>query len=132
MDYLLTAQEMKKADTAMSEQFGMHSLVLMERAALSAFQIILEKYPDAKHFLIFCGCGNNGGDGIALARLLFLAGKEVTIAIPEDTDKHSVSFGVQLHTAKEYKLSVVSFPAILEHYDHSSYDNLFFFCTFKR
>lgn len=122
MDYLLTAQEMKKADTAMSEQFGMHSLVLMERAALSAFQIILEKYPDAKHFLIFCGCGNNGGDGIALARLLFLAGKEVTIAIPEDTDKHSVSFGVQLHTAKEYKLSVVSFPAILEHYDHSSYD----------
>lgn len=96
----------------MSKQFGIHSLVLMERAAVSAFSIIREHYPQDRSFLIFCGCGNNGGDGIALARLLFLAGSNVTLVIPDDISKCSDAFTVQLHTVQEYKLAMISYSDI--------------------
>lgn len=81
MQNLVTAQEMKAADKRTSEQFGLDSLVLMERAALSAKEILSKQFPGADRFLFFCGAGNNGGDGLALARMLFLEQKQVEVVM---------------------------------------------------
>lgn len=59
------------------------SLQLMERAAQQCYSWIVENYPSADLFTIFCGKGNNGGDGLALARLLAKSGKTVQLHILE-------------------------------------------------
>ena len=93
MRYLVSAEEMKRMDNNTSERLGVSGMVLMERAALAARELILEylrkkglyggttrlhgnQVPDV---LIMAGIGNNGGDGLALARLL--AERDVAVSV---------------------------------------------------
>lgn len=78
MKNVLTASEMKACDHGTIEQAGIPSMVLMERAALAVTEVLLNRYPDRKRILIVAGKGNNGGDGLAIGRLLARAGKQVT------------------------------------------------------
>ncbi|MCX7908979.1 MAG: NAD(P)H-hydrate dehydratase [Ignavibacteria bacterium] len=75
MKYILTPEEMKNADKNAIENYGVPSIVLMENAARSSaifiHQIIAELGLKEPSFTFFCGSGNNGGDGFALARHLF-------------------------------------------------------------
>ena len=68
---VLTARQMAEADSYTQEELGLRQSVLMERAALAAYSVIDER-ADLKtlRVLIMCGPGNNGGDGIALARIM--------------------------------------------------------------
>ena len=68
---VLTAAKMQEADKFTQDEIGISQDVLMERAALTAYQV-LEDAADIEDmsFLIICGPGNNGGDGVALARIL--------------------------------------------------------------
>lgn len=70
---LLTAAEMRAADALAIENFGIPSAVLMENAALGVVKAAEEILGDAagKKIAVFCGAGNNGGDGYAAARHLF-------------------------------------------------------------
>ena len=75
---LATAAEMKELDRRAIEEVGIPSIELMERAAEGVAKVTLSLLPEKKgRAAIFCGSGNNGGDGIAAARLLFLAGVKV-------------------------------------------------------
>lgn len=103
---LVTAAEMKGADNKTSTHFGVDSLVLMERAALSAKAAIEKECPEAKSFLLFCGVGNNGGDGLALARLLFLEKKQVQVVLVGALEKCSPSCQKQLQSARAYGIPV--------------------------
>lgn len=85
MKYLVTSEEMKTYDNNTIEEIGIPGVVLMERAALAVLAQI-EKYfsstqKDAKmpRILILAGMGNNGADGLALARLL--AEKEFSVDV---------------------------------------------------
>ena len=49
-------------------------MVLMERAALAVAQSIQERTDDSEPVLAVCGMGNNGADGVAAARILYLRG----------------------------------------------------------
>ena len=69
MEYLVNSREMKTCDTNTIEHFKVPSMVLMERAALSAIEVIQEKEISCNRVLVVCGTGNNGGDGMAIARL---------------------------------------------------------------
>ena len=70
MKRVLTGEMMKKADLLAQEALGIDGLVLMERAALGAREVLFDEGFDTGRVLIVCGTGNNGGDGLALARLL--------------------------------------------------------------
>lgn len=76
---VLKAKEMANFDRITIEEIGIPSLVLMENAARGAFQIIRRDLPEVKKVLIVAGKGNNGGDGIALARWMYLNGYDVEI-----------------------------------------------------
>lgn len=70
MKYLVSAAEMRRYDSNTIEKTGIPACVLMERAALGALGVIEEHFHAEKSVLIMAGMGNNGGDGLALARLL--------------------------------------------------------------
>ena len=78
MKYVVTTAEMKACDYGTTGQTGIPSMVLMERAALAVTEVIIKRYPDRNRILIVAGKGNNGGDGLAIGRLLAKAGRQVT------------------------------------------------------
>ncbi|HUP22098.1 MAG TPA: NAD(P)H-hydrate dehydratase [Thermoanaerobaculia bacterium] len=67
---VLTAEQMRRFDRWAISEIGIPSLVLMENAALGVADAIGERFPEAEEVLLLCGPGNNGGDGLALARHL--------------------------------------------------------------
>ena len=91
MQYLVTKAQMKAYDRATIEETGIPSLVLMERAACSTAEEIIRRFPEGslpeKTVLVLAGCGNNGGDGIAAARLLLAKGCEVRAFLVGDRGK---------------------------------------------
>ncbi len=70
MKYILDAEQMKKIDNFTSDSIGVPSEVLMERAALVCAEEIRASGFDTSRILIVCGNGNNGADGLALARII--------------------------------------------------------------
>ncbi len=67
---LVTASEMKEIDRKAVEVFGTPILDLMENAGKGLSEAVLKNYPGTKRIAIFCGKGNNGGDGLVAARYL--------------------------------------------------------------
>ncbi len=78
---ILDADSMRQVDRAAIEDFGIPSLVLMENAAIGLADALGDNFPDAITASIFCGPGNNGGDGLALARHLSVRGYHVEICL---------------------------------------------------
>jgi ADP-dependent NAD(P)H-hydrate dehydratase / NAD(P)H-hydrate epimerase len=64
-----TVNEMRQMDAASINTYGISGEILMENAALAAYQALAGHISiDGKRILVFCGSGNNGGDGLAVAR----------------------------------------------------------------
>ena len=81
MRRLVTGKQMKEIDGYAIRKVGIPSLVLMERAALAVADEMEKRYGklSGQRLLVFCGTGNNGADGAALARILFLRGALPTV-----------------------------------------------------
>ncbi|MCF2143189.1 MAG: NAD(P)H-hydrate dehydratase [Candidatus Heimdallarchaeota archaeon] len=77
---VLTAEEVKMIDLN-AEELGVSVLQLMENAGASAARVILDRFPKAEKIAIWCGTGNNGGDGFVTARHLAAAKKSVTVLL---------------------------------------------------
>lgn len=75
-----TAAQVREVDRRAIEDVGIPGAVLMERAALGVSELVLRRHP-GKHTLVVCGRGNNGGDGLAVARQLHLAGHPVACVV---------------------------------------------------
>lgn len=77
---LVTAKQMQLLDRAAIEQHGIPSLKLMERAGAGVADVA-EKYASKRKgsVVVVCGRGNNGGDGLVVARLLIERGHDVTV-----------------------------------------------------
>lgn len=74
---ILTAEQMARVDRAAVDELGVPSMVLMENAALGLAEAVARSFPEAATVAIYCGPGNNGGDGLALARHLAVRGYRV-------------------------------------------------------
>jgi NAD(P)H-hydrate epimerase len=75
---VLSAAEMQACDRATTERFGIASIELMRAAAKAVADVARTEWPRARRVTVLCGRGNNGGDGMMAARLLVLAGLDVT------------------------------------------------------
>ena len=110
MRYLVSGKEMKAIDRRSIETFGIPSLVLMERAALSVAEeakTLLAGKPG--NVWAVCGPGNNGADGVAAARMLFLNGITVSILLPDRNAKLSPEMETQLSIAEKLEIPVYSY-----------------------
>ncbi|MGN1083933.1 MAG: NAD(P)H-hydrate dehydratase, partial [Lachnospiraceae bacterium] len=80
---VLSAAGMKETDHKTIEEAGIPSMVLMERAALAVTGCVMNYVTKQSRVGVLCGTGNNGGDGLAVARLLKEAGVSVTILLKD-------------------------------------------------
>ncbi|MFN3711989.1 MAG: NAD(P)H-hydrate epimerase, partial [Alishewanella aestuarii] len=71
---ILKGQEMQRLDRITIEEVGIPSILLMEKAGLSVVEAIRREFPKAGRVLVVVGKGNNGGDGLVVARHLYLMG----------------------------------------------------------
>lgn len=104
---VLNAQQMRWLDAETSKREPISSINLMERAATAIFNELIYDFGKHLHFVLFCGKGNNGGDGLVLARLLTLYKKEVTVFIPDDVSTASTDFLINLNRFKECKGAII-------------------------
>ncbi len=104
MKNILTAKEMKSFDEATIAKHKVPSMVLMERAAISVNDLIDDKYPEVESICVLCGPGNNGGDGVAVARLLYLKGYNASAILIGDKKKFSNQLNEQIEIAKSYNV----------------------------
>lgn len=108
MKTILTANEMKRCDYNTINHFGIKSSTLMERASLSVFSVLSEHIDYSNRILVFVGTGNNGGDGVCLARILHNYDFEVAILLCGDEDKFSNDLKEQLCISRKYGINEVS------------------------
>lgn len=101
--YVVTASEMKRYDINTTEKYHIPSLILMERAALVTVEELQRVRTDIPcRVLVMAGCGNNGGDGIAVGRLLMLQGYDVTCVLLGSEDKCTEETTRQIRIMREY------------------------------
>ncbi len=106
---------MKYWEKQAMERYRIPSLLLMERAALSIVKELTEGDYDLKKILIACGTGNNGGDGLAAARLLQMDGYPVDVCLVGSLDKLSPEAKQQLEMYQAISGNFVTAPAYREY-----------------
>ena len=81
---ILTASQMQRIDRLTTDSCGIPSLLLMENAGLGVVELLEKRFsPLPKHRItILCGPGNNGGDGLVVARQLGVRGAEAAHPAP--------------------------------------------------
>lgn len=100
---LLSAQQCQQWDAYTMQHEPIASIDLMERAGLKCTEWLIEHKYNEMPMLVFCGKGNNGGDGLVIARLMIEAGAAVTVYILEYGSKGTDDF--QRNLEKLHRLS---------------------------
>lgn len=101
---------MKEVDRYTIEAIGIPSLVLMERAALAVVNEVEKLINKKSRIWILCGNGNNGGDGIAVARLLHLKGYNTLALLAGKRESASREWLVQMEIAEKIGIPFLNYP----------------------
>ena len=97
---ILTSQQIRAADRYTIQHAPIASIDLMERAATQCFSWIKARFAPPIPFTLFCGRGNNGGDGLVIARLLHQEKYTVKVYIVHYTDQSTADFHSNLQRLK--------------------------------
>ncbi|MBN1277803.1 MAG: NAD(P)H-hydrate dehydratase [Deltaproteobacteria bacterium] len=105
--------EMRMLDATAIENFGIKDELLMENAGQALYSIILNKFGviDRK-FVVFCGIGNNGGDGFVVARKIHSDGGQVTVLILGDRTKFKGSARMNLDIVSSLPIEIMEVNSI--------------------
>lgn len=105
---LVTAAEMRELDRRAIQEVGIPSLVLMENAGRTTYQVLRQEFPDLSGpVAVVAGRGNNGGDGFVVARYLANAGVPVTVFLLAARDQVQGDARVNLEILAHLGLEVV-------------------------
>jgi NAD(P)H-hydrate epimerase len=96
---------MREADRRALADHGLPGLLLMERAGLASARTILERHPGPGSALVLVGPGNNGGDGMVVARHLSEAGWRVRVLAPEGREPSTPDAAVMAEIARTLGLA---------------------------
>lgn len=114
------AHQIKQLDAATIVAQNIRSSDLMERAAKGITNYLLHDNPHFEFFIINCGTGNNGGDGLCIARQLLQAGKKVKVNICGDVQKSSADFALnfqRLQTQFPLAIHIISSAETIPSFD---------------
>ncbi|MCO4768787.1 MAG: NAD(P)H-hydrate dehydratase [Deltaproteobacteria bacterium] len=106
---LLTPRQMAEMDRRTIDELGVPGLVLMETAATACVQAVLERWSEQaaqRGVLVLCGPGNNGGDGLAIARRLACLGIEAEALLTRAPDQLDGDARRQLELAQAVDVPV--------------------------
>lgn len=99
--------EMRAMDRAAIESYGIPDEILMENAGIAVARLIEKEIGIAgKSFLIFCGAGNNGGDGLVIARKLHSQGGRVKVFILGHPERFKGPAALNLSIARRLPLEL--------------------------
>ena len=105
--------EMRELDRRASTDYGIVEELLMENAGEAAHFAILSEIGVAdNNFVIFCGVGNNGGDGLVVARKLHSNGAGVTVFILGDPSKFKGGAKKNYDIARRLKIGISEFKSV--------------------
>lgn len=100
MKYAVDSKGMKRIDDYTVEVIKIPAMILMERAAYEAVALMKQRITKTDKILAVCGPGNNGGDGIAAGRILYLQGYQVAILFIGEEEKAGELLKHQLQIAR--------------------------------
>ena len=86
---LYRTAQVRELDRIAIQDLGIPGFELMSRAGAAVFQCLVQQWPDARSVAVFCGAGNNAGDGYIIAGLALAAGLKVCVYSLADPEKLS-------------------------------------------
>lgn len=108
-----TVFEMRDLDKTAIEKYGIKDELLMENAGLALYSVILSEFGVAgKKFAVICGVGNNGGDGLVIARKIHSMGGTAQIIILSDPAKYKGAAKLNYEIAQKIGLPIQNFHSI--------------------
>lgn len=109
--YILSGEQSRKVDFYCIQELGIPSVVLMERAALAVTRRLQSLHKENERYYILCGVGNNGADGLAVARMLDDLRYPVTVGIVGTVEQATKEFKMQLNILKKTGISIEQIEA---------------------
>jgi hydroxyethylthiazole kinase-like uncharacterized protein yjeF len=86
---IATVSQMRAMDRRAIEDFGIPETLLMENAGLAAYRVLQDRFPvNGRRILVLCGSGNNGGDGLVVARKIFSDGGKPQVVLLGDPERY--------------------------------------------
>lgn len=110
MKRILTSMQMQMTDQYTIQTMKMPAMVLMEKAAEAVYQRLLTGTADLRRVLVVCGSGNNGADGMAVARMLTQHGIDAALYLVGNSTHFSTEAAMQWEIAEKYHTKVVNNP----------------------
>ncbi|MFW6056179.1 MAG: NAD(P)H-hydrate dehydratase [Chloroflexota bacterium] len=99
---ICTVQEMREMDRRAVEEYGLPEAILMENAGQAVYNVVKSQYgTGGRRYVVICGRGNNGGDGLVLARLLHSNGADVKVFLLADETSVSGAAEVNFDAARK-------------------------------
>lgn len=108
MEYIVDGTGMKQLDSFTMGEIGVPSMVLMEQAAVAVTNVLLKKIKENDSIIILAGPGNNGADGVAIARLLVLRGYSVVVYIMGEESHFTKQLSAQIGIAKKIGVKFIN------------------------
>jgi hydroxyethylthiazole kinase-like uncharacterized protein yjeF len=105
--------EMRELDKTAIEKFGIKEELLMENAGEALYFVLLQAFGiKDKKFLVFCGIGNNGGDGFVIARKIHSNGGTVKVFILGDQSKYKGAAKINLDIVSRLPIEVQTVESV--------------------
>jgi NAD(P)H-hydrate epimerase len=108
-----TVSEMRALDMRAIEEFGIAEELLMENAGQAAYFVLLKEFGiKDKTFTIFCGTGNNGGDGLVVARKIHSSGGVAKVYLLGDPGKYRGAAKINLGIVSRLPIEVQRYQSL--------------------
>jgi len=110
-----TTEQMRDLDRRAIEEYGISDQLLMENAGLAAYWMIFSRIGvKGRRFVIFCGPGNNGGDGLVVARKIYSQGGSVRVFLTSSPEKYGGAAGRNYQIASRLPFEIAELDDIRE------------------
>ena len=111
---ILPIESIREADAYTIKNEPIASLDLMERAANACLHWFNDNYDVFTELTVFCGLGNNGGDGLAIARMWYEIGSNVQVIIINHSENRSKDFEINYQKLSELNIPVFTIYSVEE------------------